>query len=67
MGDPDEIKVGDKVTIFWETISAEWRLVVLRKPQFMGDCWTLRREDGTPIDVMYFAKMVKESEIEPPF
>jgi len=55
----DRIKVGDKVTVSWETLKTEFAVEVLYMPQATGDCWHLKREDGTIVYVNSFCSMIK--------
>ena len=53
------IEVGDTVDVFFDSVPWEYDLIVEGKPCATGDCWKLVRQDGTPINVIAFAKMVK--------
>jgi hypothetical protein len=53
----DYIKKGDKVNVYWEHINAEFDLEVLHTPQDVGDYWTLKRKDGTIINVVLYSMM----------
>lgn len=53
------IEVGTTVDVHWESLASEFRCEVLHLPCDVGDSWRLKREDGTIIQVGYFAKMVE--------
>lgn len=58
----DWIDVGDIVSIILPTCPMEDNVEVLHRPSATGDCWRLRREDGTLVNVMIFEKMVRTRE-----
>ena len=56
----DVIKIGDIVDIHWEHLSAEFSVEILHTPQATGDCFKLKREDGTLLNVQNYSRMVKQ-------
>jgi hypothetical protein len=60
----DYIKEGDKVNVYWaDGIPAEFNLNVVSLPEFPGDWYGCKREDGTIVQVAGYAKMeqIKEA------
>lgn len=55
----DVIKEGDIVDIHFEQIASEFSVEVIYMPNATGDCFKLKREDGTLVNVQNYSKMVK--------
>jgi len=56
------IKQGDVVNVFF-TYSAEWKLTVLYSPsQNDEECWMMKRQDGTPVNIKQYEimELIKE-------
>jgi hypothetical protein len=58
------IKQGSIVNVYWEYIAWERHVEVISSPCAEGDCWTLKRKDGTEIKIQHFAKMEEDKSIE---
>ena len=55
---------GDVVDVYFDTVECEFNVKVLYTPIVTGDCFHLRRQDGTLIYVMNFCKMVNLTKTE---
>lgn len=55
----DEIRIGDRVDVYFGYTGGEFNIEVVYIPCATGDSWHLKRNDGTIIYVMIFDKMVK--------
>jgi len=58
----NNIEVGDVVDVFFTFAPTEHDLILIYAPLNSGEYWTLKREDGTVINVMTFEKMVRCSD-----
>jgi hypothetical protein len=55
----DMIQIGDVVDIHFEQINSEFSVEIIYMPNATGDCFKLKREDGTLVNVQNYSKMVK--------
>ena len=55
----DRIKEGDTVNIYFERCDAEHEVEILSTPQATGDCFTVKRANGTLVNVQNYSKIVK--------
>lgn len=53
------INVGDRVTIYFERVEAEYNVEVVRVPVRPHDPWELKRMDGVVVYVQTYSKMVR--------
>jgi hypothetical protein len=58
----NNIEVGDIVDIFFTFAPTESLCTIIYAPLNLGEYWTLRRQDGTILNVMVFEKMVRLNE-----
>ena len=54
-----KIKIGDFVNVYFNGIEHEFSVQVLYTPFATGDVWSVKRQDGTIVDIQSFCKMVK--------
>ena len=59
----DVIKKGDIVDVYFENCPWETNVEVIYTPSAPGEYFCLKREDGTPVAVMSFVKMVRISQL----
>jgi len=52
------INVGDRVTVYFERVEAEYNVEIVRIPLRPHDSWELKRLDGVTVYVQQYSKMV---------
>lgn len=55
----DRIKEGDTVNIYFDRCDAEHEVEILYTPCSTGDCFKVKRIDGTIVNVQTYCKIVK--------
>lgn len=57
------INIGDRVTVYFERVEAEYNCEIVRIPVRPHDSWELKRLDGTVVYVQNYAKMIRSNPI----
>lgn len=57
------IKPGDRVTIYFERVEAEYNVEVVTVPQKSHEAWELKKLDGTIVYVQQYSKMIRSNPI----
>lgn len=55
---PQRIEIGDTVDVFFSTTDAEFSVVLEYSPGFDNDVYVCVRQDGTPVYIKQFDKIV---------
>lgn len=66
MSPDDIIKVGERVSVYWDSVQNVFDAEVLFAPNAFGEPWILKESNGTIHYVMVYSRMTRQRRSEKP-